>query len=60
MMLDLSSMCRFCLTKGKKEALVPLFTEDEETVSFCGKVMSLASIEEASYSHYYCGTFTCN
>jgi hypothetical protein len=62
MMLDLSSMCRFCLTKGKKEAMVSLFTEDQdkETVSLCGKVMSLASIDEASYLHYYCRTFTCN
>jgi hypothetical protein len=52
MMLDLSSICRFCLTKGKKEAMLPLFTEDqeEEPMSLCGKVMSLASIEEASYS----------
>jgi hypothetical protein len=62
MMLDISSTCRFCLTKGKKEAMVPLFTDDqeEETVSLCGKVMSLASIDEASYPHYHYGTFTCN
>jgi hypothetical protein len=33
------------------EAMVPLFNEnqEEETLSLCGKVMSLASIEEASY-----------
>jgi hypothetical protein len=36
------------LKKGKNEAMVPLFNEEEETLTLYGKGMSLASIEEAN------------